>query len=162
MDTGISLLVDLSNQECVGGSLNGPSLIETLRSLSPEEAASTDTYEGFSAWSIALHVLYFKHMVAKEFGTELPEYEYEKADFPKPPDEVSKDAWDKVISDNEAVHRSFVDAVAKAPAGKLETTFQEWKMPLGKAVGWVVSHDINHNSQIRNMGLASLRKRTDE
>jgi hypothetical protein len=158
MDTGIRLLVDLSNQECIGDSLNGPSLIQTLRSLSPEEAASTDTYEGYSAWSIALHVLYLKHMVSLELGAEVPEYDYEKTDFPKPPARVSREAWEKVIADNEAVHRGFVEALGKASPEKLASTFRAWKIPLGKAAAWVVSHDINHNGQIRNMGLESLRK----
>ena len=61
-------MIELSNQECLTGSFNGPALVETLRSLSPAEAASTDTYEGYSAWTVALHVLYYKQMIAREIG----------------------------------------------------------------------------------------------
>ena len=158
MNTAKKIMVDLSNQECLGGSLNGPSLIETLRSLSPEEAASTDTYEGYSAWSVALHALYFKHMIGEALGKSLPSYDYEKTDWPAPPDAVTQAAWDKVISDSEAIHKAFIDAITAASDEQLEATYKPWKMPLGKAVGWVISHDTNHNTQIRNMGLPSLRK----
>ena len=134
MDIGIKLLTDLSNQECVEGSFNGPALLETLRSLTPEEAASTDTYEGYSAWSVALHVLYFKHMIAAELGATLPAYDYEKTDFPAASGDISAAAWEKVIADNEATHRGFIEALSEAPAAKLEAIYGPWKVPLGKAV----------------------------
>ncbi len=161
MNKSKELLIDLSNRECVSGSLNGPALIETLRSLSPDEAASTDTYEGYSAWSVALHVLRFKHVVADGLGATLPAYEYERADFPKPPADITQAAWDKAIADIEATQRGFVDALAAATDEKLDETFPAWKIPLGRAVAWVVSHDTNHNAQIRNMGLAGLRQPID-
>ena len=158
MDIGIKLLIDLANQECLSGSFNGPALVETLRLLSPEEAASTETYEGYSAWSVALHVLYFKHLIASELGEVPVTYDYEKADFPKPPDEITQASWDKVIGDIEATHRSFADGLAAATTEKLEATYESWKIPLGKAVAWAISHDSNHNAQIRNMGLPTLKQ----
>ena len=151
-------MIDLSNQECLGGSFNGPALLETLRSLSPEEAASTDTYEGYSAWSVALHVLYFKHMIGEALGAKLPAYGYEKTDFPAVPVNPDKAAWQKVIADNETVHKAFAEALGAATDDQLEATYAPWKVPLGAAVAWIVSHDTNHNTQIRNMGLPSLRK----
>ena len=158
MDIGMRLLIDLANQECLKGSMNGPSLVETLRSLSPEEAASTDTYEGYSACGVALHVLYLKHLVSRELGATLPEYEYEETDFPKLPGELTQAAWDKVIGEIEAAHRGFVDALSASPAESLDGTFEAWKTSKGKAAAWLVAHDTAHNGQIRNMGLPSLKK----
>lgn len=157
MDTGTKLLVELANQECLSGSLNGPALLETLRALPANEAASDDTYEGYTAWSVALHVLYFKHMVGVQLGADVPQYEYEKTDFPPTPAHVTEEAWTKVADEIEACHRAFVDALAKASPAKLEAEFKAWEMPLGRAVTWIVSHDVAHNAQIRNMGLPSLR-----
>jgi uncharacterized damage-inducible protein DinB len=157
MDKGTQLLVDLANQECLKGSLNGPSLLETLRSLGPKEAVSTDTYEGYSAWTVALHVLYLKHLVGRALAGKFPKYEYEETDFPKSPAKPTKDAWEKVIADIEKAHRALINAVKNAPEGKLDEKFPAWKMPFGKAVAWLVSHDVAHNGQIRNMGLPSLR-----
>ena len=152
------MIIELSNQECLTGSFNGPSLVQTLRSLSPAEAASTDTYEGYSAWSVALHVLYFKHMIAVKLGADVPDYEYEKADFPSPPDDTTQAEWDRLIAAIEATQKGFIDAVASATEDTLEAEHEAWKVPLSKSVTWVISHDTNHNAQIRNMGLASLRK----
>ena len=145
--------------EGVGGSLNGPALLETLRSLSPGEAASTDTYEGYSAWSVALHVLYLKHVVCRELVTDLPPYQYEETDFPKPPPNPDQAAWDSVIQAIEAVHHVFTRALAEASAESLAKVMESWKIPVGTAAAWLVSHDVAHNAQIRNMGLTSLRQK---
>jgi len=152
------MLIELSNQECLSGSFNGPSLMETLRSLSPGEAASSKTYEGYSAWGVALHVLYFKQLVGTELGAEIPDYTYEKADFPKLTDEVTQETWDKLLSDLEATHRGFIDAFAAVSEEALEAEHAAWKIPLRKSVAWVICHDTSHNAQIRSMGLPSLKK----
>jgi uncharacterized damage-inducible protein DinB len=155
------MIVTLANQECLTGSWNGPALIETLRSISPEEAASTDTYEGYSAWSVALHVLQFKHVVATGLGAEVPAYVYEKVDFPSPPENQSRAAWDTVINELEAVHKGLMDAVNTASEARLNELHEKWKVPVWESMMWSISHDTNHNGQIRNMGLASLRKPSD-
>ena len=150
MDIARQILIDLSNHECVSGSLNGPSLLETLRSLSPEEAASTDTYERYSAWSVAIHVLYFKHPVAVELGADIPAYQYGDNDFPDAPETPTKEAWEKLIGEIEATHYAFVTALASVDDAKLAGTYAKWDMSLGASVEWVISHDVNHNGQIRN------------
>lgn len=151
-------MIDLSNHECVSGSLNGPALLETLRSLSAEEAVSTDTYEKYSAWSIALHVLYYKHPIAVELGADLPPFGYGENDFPDAPEHPTEEAWQKLIGEIEATHLAFVSALAEVDDAKLKGNYAKWDMPLGASVEWVVSHDVNHNGQIRNMGLPSLKK----
>ena len=156
------MLVEISNQECLTGSLNGPSLLETLRSLSPEEAVSTDTYEGYSAWNIALHVLYFKQLVAVELGASVPDYVYQRADFPSWSGEASREAWDQVIADIEATHKGFIDTLSSVSEETLEREHKAWKMPLRKSIGWVIGHDTCHNAQIRSMGLPSLRQPVEE
>lgn len=161
MEKGFKFFLYLSNQECLSGSFNGPALVETLRSISAEEAISTDTYEGYSAWSVAVHVLYYKHLIGRQFEAKLPEYRFEEANFLKTPAKLSAEEWEELIVDIEQAHKAVIDAVAAAPIDKLEETFDSWKMPLGKAFAWLVSHDTNHNAQIRNMGLESLRKPID-
>ena len=158
MDIGRRLLIDLSNAECDSGTLNDVSLLETLRSLSHEEAASTDTYEGRSAWAMAIHVLYFKRQVAIELGASVPPYTYEETDFPPLPKETSKEAWERLIGEIETTHVSFTDGLAEVDDERLAGTYEKWDMPLGEAVTWVISHDTYHNAQIRNMGLAGLKE----
>ena len=158
MDTGTKYLVELANQECITGSLNGPALLETLRAITASEAAATDTYEGYSAWSIALHTLYFKHQVGLELGATIPKYEHEETDFPPTPSHATDEEWAKVADEIEACHKGFVEALEKATPETLDRRYEAWKMPLGRAITWIISHDIAHNAQIRNMGLPSLRE----
>jgi len=158
MATYKEMIISIANQEFAGPSLNGPALIETLRSLAPEEAASTDTYEGYSAWGVALHVLYFKHLVASELGAEVPPYNYEPVGFPKQPAETSRAAWDTLIGELELTHAGLIAAVEGASEERLNEIHESWKMPVWNSLMWAISHDTNHTAQIRSMGLPSLRK----
>ena len=152
------MLVELTNQECLAGSFNGPSLLETLRSLSAAEAASTDTCEGYSAWAVALHVLYYKNMLATELGAAVPDYDYEKADFPATPANPSQEAWEKLIGRIESTHKAFTAAFSRVSDEALEREHKTFQIPLWRSIAWLVSHDSYHNAQIRNMGLPSLRR----
>jgi hypothetical protein len=148
----------LSDAEFRGKSLNGPSLIETLRSLSAAEATSTDTYEGYTAWGVALHVLWFKHLVGRALDADLPPYPHEESGWPALPEDLGEESYKSMIAELEASHDALMKAVRGAPE-RLADPMPRWNMPIGQAFAWVVAHDTNHNTQIRNMGLASLKER---
>jgi hypothetical protein len=158
MDQSLEYLVWLANTEFGGGSLNGPALLETLESLPLQEALSTDTYEGYSAWGVALHVLYFKYLVGRELGAKMPDYAYEEKGWPALPTDPDAEGYASMIAELKAFHEGVVTAVTAAPQ-KLGEPMPGWKMSIGKAFAWLVAHDTNHNTQIRNMGLASLREK---
>ena len=158
MDMSRDYMIWLAETEFGGGSFNGPSLIETLRALSAEEAVSTDTYEGYSAWGVALHVLYFKYKIGKELGAELPEYAHDENGWPSLPGDTGEESYRAMIRELEAFHKAVMDAFREAPAEKLEAPMPGWKVSIGRAFAWLVSHDTNHNTQIRNMGLPSLKQ----
>jgi uncharacterized damage-inducible protein DinB len=152
-------MVWIADGEFRGPSFNGPSLIETLRSLSAEEAASTETYEGYSAWGVALHVLYYKYRLGKVLGAEMPAYRYDENGWPSLPDTPDDDAYEAMIRDLEAFHDAVRGTFKTADSDKLEEPMPSWKVSLGKSFAWLVAHDANHNAQIRNMGLASLKQK---
>lgn len=152
-------MIWLADSEFAGPSYNGPSLIETLRSISAEEAVSTDTYEGYSAWGVALHVLNLKYKIGTQLGADLPEYNYEDKGWPALPAKPDQDSYEAMISDLIAFHDPIVAAFRDATPEKLEEPMPGWKIPLGSAFAWLVAHDTNHNTQIRNMGLPSLKEK---
>lgn len=158
MDETRDYLIWLADAEFAGPSMNGPSLVETLRSLSAEEAASTDTYEGYTAWGVALHVLFFKYKIGAQLGASLPAYTYDESGWPSLPDEKNEANYKAMIDDLEAFHRPTVEAFKAATSEKLEERFAPMKTSLGNAFAWLVAHDANHNAQIRNMGLPSLKE----
>ncbi|TFG83915.1 MAG: hypothetical protein E4H20_04425, partial [Spirochaetales bacterium] len=94
MRRDIALLLDYADDEFDGASFNGPSLMKTLDSLSAENAADRNTFEGYSAWDVAMHCLYYKYFIASEFGKAGPlePYPYEKGNFTDPGD-TSTTAW---------------------------------------------------------------------
>lgn len=159
MDMPRDYLIWLAETEFGGGSYNGPSLIETLRALSAEEAASTNTYEGYSAWGVALHVLALKYQVGKELGATFPEYRYEAGGWPSLPENPDEASYQQMIADLEIFHAALMDAFKTASAEKLAEPMPGWKIPLGSAFAWLVSHDTNHYAQIRNMGLPTLKQK---
>lgn len=159
MNTEREYMLWLADGEFAGPSFNGPSLVETLRALSAAEAASTDTYEGYSAWAVALHVLYFKYKIGTELGAKLPSYDHDDNGWPALPADTSEANYTAMVDELVAFHEPVVDAYRNATPEKLEEPMPGWKVPLGKAFAWLVAHDANHNAQIRNMGLASLKQK---
>lgn len=152
-------MIWLADAEFAGPSMNGPSLVETLRSLSAQEAASTDTYEGYSAWGVALHVLFFKYKIGGQLGANLPAYDHDENGWPSLPDDLGEANYKAMIDELEAFHRPTVAAFKAAGSEKLEERFAPMKTSLGNAFAWLVAHDANHNAQIRNMGLPSLKEK---
>lgn len=159
MNPSCEYLAWLGDTEFAGKSMNGPSLIETLRSITAEEATSTDTYEGYTAWGVALHVLYFKYKVGQALGAAMPEYTYDENGWPSLPSNTDQQSYEAMIDELVAFHDPIMNAFRNASDEKLAEPMPGWKMPIGNAFAWVVSHDTNHNTQIRNMGLASLKER---
>lgn len=159
MESEMKYLLWLGDAEFSGKSFNGPSLVETLESLTAEEAASTDTYEGYSAWGVALHVLFFKYKLAQALGAEMPAYTYDENGWPALPGKPDAAAYEKMIEDLKTFHKVSMDAVGKATPEQLEKEMPGFKVPIGNFFAWVVAHDTNHNTQIRNMGLAALKEK---
>ena len=152
-------LLWLADGEFSGPSFNGPSLVETLRSISAQEAVSTETYEGYSAWGVALHVLYLKYQIGKQLGASFPAYNHEEDGWPSLPADTSEASYSAMIDELVEFHTAVAAAYRSATQEKLEEPMPGWKISLGKAFAWLVAHDTNHNTQIRNMGLASLKEK---
>lgn len=64
----LTYALDYIDAEFQGKPWNGLSLKVTLDKLSAAEAASGQTWEGYSAWSIALHCAKCKRIIAADLG----------------------------------------------------------------------------------------------
>ncbi len=154
-----TLLAEYADAQFDGASFDGPSLMKTLESLGPEAAASTETHEGYSAWEVALHVLFYKRFILEKIRGEgsLGPYPYPRANFTAPP-KVDADEWKLLHGRMRDTHRAVMDAIRDLPEERLPEIIPEWKTELGKAVAWLCGHDGYHAAQIRNMGVPGLRK----
>jgi hypothetical protein len=165
MGTSFDLLADLADAEFDGESYNGKPLIETLSELDASAAAVSSTYEGYSAWSVALHVAYCKWVVAKALLDEdgkgrLGFYPYPVGDggFAEAP-EKSPEAWNGLLAYLRSVHGEAIGAMREFGEKRFDHELPEWGIPAGKAAIWLCSHDSYHTAQIRNMGLAAFKSK---
>jgi len=158
----LGALADLADSEFDGESYNGASLMATLGKIDAAAAASDSTFEGYSAWSVVLHVAWCKWVVARALLGEaaaavLGPYPWPegKGGFLEPAD-PSPAAWAEVLAYLPRLHAMTMKAMREADAAILSREVPEWKIPLGKAAAWLCSHDTYHTAQIRSMGVPGI------
>lgn len=140
-----------------GKSWNGRSLMATLDALSAREAASTATWEGYSAWSVALHCAKCKRIVAADLGVPVPEWQHpEPLWFPIPPD-TSEAAWARDRAMLAELHDASMKGLRALPESRLAEAAATWEAPWGRVIAWLATHDAFHGAQIRSMGLPTLK-----
>ena len=159
MTERIKLLHEQAEREFRGESFNGHTLMETCRSLSVKDAARTDTYENYSAWDNLIHCIYYKYVILRFLGAEskVPAYSWEEKSFP-PITDTSEKAWKAALDYAEKVHDALQAQIAGLDAKRLDERYEAWDCTLDAALSWLPTHDTYHTAQIRNMGLACLRK----
>jgi uncharacterized damage-inducible protein DinB len=161
MNTRISLIAQLADDEFDGECFNGPSFMKTLGKLDASMAAYSDTFEGYSAWDVALHCAYYKYVLAKALGAELGDYPFDKENwgFGASPPTGSPEAWAALLAYLPRAHKAVWDAARAMPEAKLDEAYAEWKVSYAKALSWLASHDTFHGAQIRSMGTPGLKSR---
>lgn len=162
MDTRLEAMLDMADKEFEGESFNGPPLMATLDSLSAREARSEATYEGYSAWEIAVHCAFYKHIIAAALGETVEPFPYEEKNFSPLPEAAGETADDAAWRSARALlrrsHHALMKAAREASIQKLDEIWPEWDVPFREAIAWLCTHDVFHNAQIRSMGLPSLKQ----
>lgn len=158
MSTYHSILIEYADAQFDGESYDGPSFMKTLESLSFDAAASMATHEGYSAWEVALHVLYYKYYFIKAFGagSSVEPYPYPEGNFASPP-ELSQEAWTLLHSRLRAAHKAAIGAILAFPEARLDEPVPGWGEPFGRGIAWLCGHDAYHAAQIRSMGVPGLK-----
>ncbi len=151
-------MLDMADKEFDGESFNGPPLMATLDALSAEEARSEATYEGYSAWEIAVHCAFYKHVIAAALGATVEKFPYEEKNFSAIPEPADDAAWKSARALLRRSHHAVMGATRAASREALDAVWPEWDVPLREAVSWLCTHDTFHNAQIRSMGLPALRQ----
>jgi len=153
-----SILIAYADAQFDGDSYDGLPFMKTLESLSFDAAASTDTHEGYSAWEVALHVLYYKYYFIKAMGAAaaVEPYPYPQGNFVSPP-ERSQEAWTLLHARLRAAHRAAMGAILAFPAARLDEPVPGWGEPFGRGIAWLCGHDAYHAAQIRSMGVPGLK-----
>jgi len=158
MDKAINTLLRITKTEWDGKSLMGTPFLPYVKNLPLDAVRSTSSYEGYSVWGIALHVLYHKWaMLAVMGGAPRPElYPFEQADWPALPAKQDEKAWKELLALLEKVHAAYLETLSAMPAAKLDETIAAWQCSVADALETMSHHDLYHVVQIRNMGLKNL------
>jgi len=153
----LDIVLDVMEAEFRGKSWNGLSLMPTLDRLSAGEAASVATWEGYSAWEIALHCAKCKRIVAAGLGATVPAWPFDDdAWFPASPNPDDA-AWERDRALLRSLHDGCMTALRSFDESRLVEEMAAWKAPWEKVIAWLATHDTFHGAQIRSMGLPSLK-----
>ena len=155
MITELKWISYLTEREYTEGSFNGPSFMQTVRTLTVEQAADSDTHDGYTSWSIVLHDAYFKWKVLDFFDPGACDWPYEKTSFPAIP-EATAENWKRTIRFSDEIHDAYMRLLDELTPQDVEKEIAEWECSVGQALAWIATHDSYHVAQIRNMGVKGL------
>ncbi len=160
MSSDLALIINLTEREYNGMSFNAPPLRKMLDKLTLDEVTSTDTYEGYSVWGIVLHLMNWKYQLAVWLNAPgLPDFPYDKANWPALPEDRSQAAWEQTLTVMDAIHAAYIATLRTLPPGKLEENIEAWGCSWADGIVWMSTHDTYHIAQIRNMGLKHFDER---
>lgn len=139
----------------------GPNLRTTLQSLTIEQLVFDDTYEGYSAWELALHCAYWKWLPRVRLTGDTDEFPYLPLDFPRVSTDRTHEKWKKDFQYLDEQHRRLKAAVADLMDGELSSPWrsregEEQDGSVSRMIMGVAFHDAYHTAQIRSMGLPGL------
>jgi len=139
----------------------GPNLRRTLTELTIEQLTYSDTYEGYTAWEVALHCAYWKWVVRRGLTGENDEFPYFPANFPQLHGKCTEATWMKDLQYIDEQHERLKNATRVLSDEQLESF---WIDEHGVAQDGSVAHEIiglalhdaYHTAQIRSMGIPGL------
>ena len=153
--------LNLIDAEFDGRSWNGPSLMATLEKLGAEEAASQKTWEGYSAWELAIHCAQCKHLLASDLGAQLEPFPFKGPGYFNQPTETGEEAWKRDLAYFRRCHKDLMATLRALPPARLDEVMPTWKHPYREVIAWLCTHDSFHGAQIRSMGLPSLKEKKE-
>lgn len=156
-------LLAQGDQAFYGPAWHGPSLWPTLKKLKLEEALGTGTFEGRSAWQVALHSAYWKHRVSLGLakasrGKVMAPHRFFRgpADWPRLPEPANRASWRLDLERIHEIHLGWRAVVESFPPELWGTDTGRGFSASDLAFG-ASAHDLYHAAMIRNMGVKHFR-----
>jgi len=137
----------------------GATVQGALRGVSAEVASWKPYPDRHSIWELALHVAYWNYAVRRRI-TEAPRGGFPRSpsNWPAPPEEQSRAAWDQDRRLVRQCHERLVEAVAAFDPSRLdETAGGERKTTYADLITGIVLHDTYHIGQIQMLKRLATR-----
>jgi hypothetical protein len=151
------LLLQLTDDAFDHKGWHGENLMDTLRSLTAEQAAAPSR-EGWTAWQVALHCAYWKWVTRKSLyiggltGAVEP-FARVPDDWPERPAAATTAAWERDLSFLAEEHRRLRDAALQLTDEQLLAVQPGNSFPHARSLCAIAAHDAYHTGMIRNMGV---------
>lgn len=129
-----------------GESWTGPSVMEVLKDVVPEKAASRPIPEAHSIWELVEHMNSTIENVIKRLKGDFSPLT-DEMDWPKVTD-TSKKSWDDLINRLKANHNELLSEVSKLSSDNLEKPMKEGFSSYYVTLHGVAQHNQYHLGQI--------------
>jgi uncharacterized damage-inducible protein DinB len=145
--TEIERIVDQIQSGFGGRAWHGPSVMELLSMVEPEQAAARPLKGRHTIWELALHVNAWRDKVRRVLEGEEMSSLPDEEDWPSITD-TSKTAWEQALDELKDVHGRLVEAASEFSEGSLEKTVPGASYTFYTMLHGLVQHDLYHAGQI--------------
>lgn len=139
-------IADQIRRSVNGDAWHGPSLGESLRGLSAEQALLPIVEGAPNVWAYALHCLCWMRWTRDRVHGEI--WSITPAEDWEPPSETSEKAWENVQAELKKECEALAEAVARLTEEDLERTAPELNYTIGFMIAGVPQHNAYHAGQI--------------
>ncbi len=163
MDAKLRVLVNHLDSIFYGPGWHGPELFLTLRELTLEQVRWSDPREDLSAWKLALHCAYWKHVVTARLSSSPPPFSREPEDWPEPSAGNDQEAWETdlqfLVESHEALKRAVKALDPERLAEPYTGSEGADRMSNEALILSIAAHDAYHTAHIRNVGIPGFERR---
>jgi uncharacterized damage-inducible protein DinB len=149
----LSGLVDLFTRVHGADPWHGPSMLDTLRGVTAQQAAAHPVPGAHSIWELVLHVTAWRREVIRRIAGATAGEPLE-GDWPAVP-EPSEENWRAALDELQRSHEDVLIAVRSMPRAQLDEPVKDARNPpLGTGLSFyttlhgLVHHDVYHGGQI--------------
>jgi uncharacterized damage-inducible protein DinB len=142
----ISRILDQLHREFEGNAWHGDSVLEILKGVTAEQAATKPILQAHSIWELVLHMTTWKRVVTERIQGNLPEVT-DELDWPKI-SETGEAAWQQAIDQLRDAHKQLFNTVAKLDEARLNEKPGPESNTFYVQIQGVIQHDLYHAGQI--------------
>lgn len=130
-----------------GDAWHGPSLTESLKDITPEQAAVKPVKDAHSIWEIVSHIAGWENVFRRSLEGEQEINEPEEGDFP-PAKDVSEKAWVQTLSKLNGEHEKPLNVISTLSDSALDELVIGEEYTVRFLLRSVIRHHVYHVGQI--------------
>jgi uncharacterized damage-inducible protein DinB len=130
-----------------GEAWHGPSVLELLADVTPEQAAAHPIPGAHSIWELALHIRVWERITLKRIDEWVPIEATPEEDWP-PVTEFGEHAWKNALNAVRLNHEALRETVSRMDDARLSEIVPGTQYSVYFMLHGVIQHDLYHAGQI--------------